>query len=207
MFIGPWEQGGPWNPRGVEGVVRFLNRAKALVLEAQAVPGDAPAGSVRELQRAVHQTLRKVTGDIERFSYNTVVSGLMELSKALQRHSQTPVSSTPEWRDALEKLVLMLAPVAPHVAEELWEALGNPYSVHQQPWPQWSEELAAEDAVEIVVQINGKVRDRISVPVDADEEAVVAAALASEKVQSGVEGKQVRKRIYVPGKLLNLVVG
>jgi leucyl-tRNA synthetase len=101
----------------------------------------------------------------------------------------------------------MLAPVAPHVAEELWEALGNPYSVHQQPWPQWSEELAAEDAVEIVVQINGKVRDRISVPVDADEEAVVAAALASEKVQSGVEGKQVRKRIYVPGKLLNLVVG
>jgi leucyl-tRNA synthetase len=207
MFIGPWEQGGPWNPRGVEGVVRFLHRVKNLVQDRPAVSGEAAPAQLRELQRAVHQAIRKVTQDLERFSFNTIVSALMELSNTLQRLRQTPVSGTPEWRDALEKLVLLLAPIAPHQAEELWETLGKPYSVHQQPWPEWSEELAAEDALEIVVQVNGKVRDRLQVPVTADEAAVREAALTSGKIRSALDGKQVRKCIYVPGKLLNFVVG
>jgi leucyl-tRNA synthetase len=207
MFIGPWEQGGPWNPRGVEGVVRFLNRVKSLVNEPVEPKGEPTAAGIRDLQRAVHQALRKVSGDLERFSFNTVVSTLMELSNAMQRLRQTAVAGTPEWRDAQEKLVLMLAPIAPHQAEELWEALGNPYSVHQQSWPQWSEELAAEDSMEIVVQVNGKLRDRITVPAGAVEEAVRQAVLASERVQEVLEGKQIRKFIYVPGKLVNLVIG
>ncbi len=207
MFIGPWEQGGPWNPRAVDGIVRFRNRVWSLVTEAPEAGGAADPAQVRELQRAVHQTLRKVTGDIERFSFNTMVAALMELTNTLQRLRATPVASTPEWRDALEKLTLMLAPAAPHLAEELWERLGNPYSVHQQPWPAWSDELAAEDAVEIVVQVNGKVRDRLTVPVTADEASVREAALASERVREVMDGKQVRKLIYVPGRLVNLVVG
>ncbi|MGV3723250.1 MAG: leucine--tRNA ligase [Actinomycetota bacterium] len=206
MFIGPWEQGGPWNPRGVEGVVRFLHRVKSLVTETNPVAGEASPPQVRELQRAVHQALRKVTGDMERFSFNTIVSALMGLSNTLQSLRHTPVSATPEWRDAQEKLVLMLAPIAPHQAEELWESLGGGYSVHQQPWPEWSEELAAEDALEIVVQVNGKLRDRITVAVDADEAAVRAAAEAAEKVRVALDGKQLRKFIYVPGKLVNFVV-
>jgi len=208
MFIGPWEQGGPWNPRGVEGVSRFLTRVWSLVTEPVA-PASAPADAaqVRELQRAVHQALRKVTLDLERFSFNTMVSALMELSNALQKLRTTPVAGTPEWNDALEKLVLMLAPAAPHTAEELWERLGNGYSVHQQTWPQWSEELAAEDVLEVAVQVNGKVRERLSVPAGADEATVRELALATEKVVAAMEGKQLRKFIYVPGRLVNLVVG
>jgi len=207
MFIGPWEQGGPWNPRGVEGVVRFLHRVKSLIIDHVPVTGEVSPRQVRELQRAVHQALRKVSGDMERFSFNTIVSALMGLSNTLQSLRSTPISGTPEWRDAQEKLVLMLAPIAPHQAEELWESLGGAYSVHQQRWPEWSEELAAEDALEIVVQVNGKLRDRVTVPVDADEAAVRAAAQASEKVHAALEGMQLRKCIYVPGKLINFVVG
>jgi len=207
MFIGPWEQGGPWNPRGVDGVVRFLNRVWSLVTEPGGGTGAAEPAQVRELQRAVHQTLRRVTTDIERFSFNTVVAALMELSNTLQKLRQTPVAQTQEWGEALELFVLMLAPIAPHLAEELWERLGKPYSIHQQAWPAWSEALAANESVEVVVQVNGKLRDRLQVAVDATEETVREAALALEKVQSELTGKQIRKFIYVPGRLVNLVVG
>jgi leucyl-tRNA synthetase len=207
MFIGPWEQGGPWNPRAVDGTARFLNRVRNLVTEPARADGTPEASQRRELQRAVHQTLRKVTGDLERFSYNTMVAALMEFTNTLQRLRQTAVAGTAEWSDALEKLVLMLAPSAPHLAEELWEQIGKPYSVHQQPWPDWNEELAAEDTVEIVIQVNGKVRDRLSVPAGADEGVVRQAALESEKVKAELDGKQVRKVIYVAGRLVNLVIG
>jgi leucyl-tRNA synthetase len=215
MFIGPWEQGGPWEPRSVEGIVRFLNRVWSLVTEPAPAAGEASAAQLRDLQRAVHQTVRKVTGDIERYSFNTMTAALMELTNTLQKLRSTPVANAPEWREALEKLVLLLAPSAPHLAEELWERLGNAhtgvrmdaYSVHRQPWPAWSEELAAEETIEIVVQVNGKLRDRLTVPADADEAAVREAALGSEKVREALDGKQLRKFIYVPGRLVNLVVG
>jgi len=206
MFIGPWEQGGPWNPRGVEGVVRFLNRVWSIVTEPAAATGTPGAEPLRELNRAVHQTLRKVTGDYERFSYNTAVAALMELSNTLQRLRQTPAAGTPAWDEALEKLVLMMAPIAPHIAEEMWERLGRPYSVHQQPWPAWSEELAAVDTQEIPVQVNGKLVDKVTVAAGAAQEPVLAAALASEKVQRAIAGREIRKVIHVPGRLINLVV-
>ena len=210
MFIGPWEHGGGWDPRAVEGIPRFLNRIWVLVTETwDAAPGRGAAAEehVRELQRAVHQTVRKVTGDIERFSYNTTVSALMELSNTLQKLRQSTAAGTPDWRDAIEKLVLMLAPSAPHVAEELWSRMGRPFSVHQQAWPTWSDELAAEDTIEVVVQINGKVRDRVTVAADADEETVRSVVAASERVRDALDGKQIRKFVYVPGRLVNLVVG
>ena len=208
MFIGPWELGGPWNPRGVEGVVRFLNRAKSLVSEGGSQGGgEAKPEQVRELQRALHQTLRKVTDDLQRFSFNTMVAALMEYTNTLQRLRGTGVAGTPEWLEVLETLALMLAPSAPHTAEEMWEQLGKPYSIHQQPWPKWNEELAREDSIEIPVQINGKLRDRIQVVPDADEATVREAALASEKVAAELQGKTIRKFIYVPGRLVNIVAG
>ncbi len=211
MFIGPWEQGGAWNPRGVEGIVRFLNRAWWLVTEPSEpganTTGEADPARVRDLQRAVHQTLRKVTGDFERFSYNTAIAALMELSNAMQRAKQTPVVNTPAWQEAVEIFVLMLAPLAPHLAEEMWHRLGQPYSVHQQSWPQWSEELAAEESIEIVVQVNGKLLDRVRVPAYATEAVVREAVMETEKVKKALEGRQLRKFIYVPGRLVNLVIG
>ncbi|MBM3457706.1 MAG: class I tRNA ligase family protein, partial [Armatimonadetes bacterium] len=204
MFIGPWEQGGPWNPRGVEGIVRFLNRVWSMVSEPSGSGTDPEA--IRELQRAVHQAIRKVTRDIERFSFNTVVSALMELTNALQR-LRAGAGGSAEWRESLRNMALLLAPTAPHFAEELWERLGGEYSVHQQPWPAWSEALAAEESIEIVIQVNGKVRDRISVPADATEEDVRAAVLASDRVAEALAGKTLRKFVSVPGRLANLVIG
>ena len=146
MFIGPWEQGGPWNPRSVDGIHRFLNRVWSLVTDDYPASTAAPdPAQVRELQRAIHQTLRKVTGDLERFSYNTMVAALMELTNTLQKSRASQIAGTNEWRSSLEMLVLMLAPSAPHLAEEMWERLGKPYSVHHQRWPQWDEALAAAD--------------------------------------------------------------
>jgi leucyl-tRNA synthetase len=205
MFIGPWEQGGPWNPRGVEGVVRFLNRAWALGTEPVQSTGEPTPAQVRDLQRATHQTLRKVTGDLERFSFNTAVSALMQFSNTLQSARSTPVAGSAAWNEAIELLVLMLAPLAPHVAEEMWERMGRPYSVHLQTWPRWSEELAAEDTIEVPVQVNGKLRDRITVPAGATEEEVKAAALQSLKVNEALTGLTIKKIIYVPGRLLNIV--
>jgi leucyl-tRNA synthetase len=207
MFIGPWEQGGPWNPRGVEGVWRFLNRVWTIVTEPAEVAGTPTEAQVRDLNRAVHQALRKVTGDLERFSFNTMVSALMQLSNTLQTMRQTPVVNAPEWLESLKLLALMLAPAAPHFAEELWERLGQPYSIHQHAWPKWSEQLAAEESIEMAVQANGKLLDRVTVPVGADEETVKATVLALEKVQAALNGKQLRKFISVPGRLVNLVIG
>jgi leucyl-tRNA synthetase len=214
MFIGPWEQGGPWSPRGVDGVVRFLNRCWSLASEAPGAGADARVGSesgthaaaVRELQRATHQTLRKVTHDLERFSFNTMVAALMEFTNTLQRLRSTSVAATPAWREALETLALMLAPGAPHLAEEMWEALGRPFSIHRARWPAWSEELAAEETVEIVVQVNGRLRERLRVPVGADEAEVRRHVAASQKLAAELAGKAERKFIYVPGRLVNIVV-
>ncbi len=206
MFIGPWEQGGPWNPRGVEGIVRFLHRASAVVLDPVEGSAAGDPAAVRDLQRAVHQAVRKATRDMERFSFNTVVSTLMELVNALQRYKPA-LSGAPEWGDAIERFTLLCAPIAPHFAEELWERLGKPYSVHQQAWPTWDEALAAEESIEIVVQVNGKLRDRIRVPPDADEAAIRAAVLENDRIRAALEGRQLRKFVYVPGRLANLVLG
>lgn len=204
MFIGPWEQGGPWNPRGVEGVVRFLNRVWNLVVEEH--PSDrqkADPADERELRRIIHQTIRKVTEDYRRYSFNTVISSLMELSNALHRKSSPGAA----FDEGLTALILMLAPLAPHLTEECWLRLGRPFSVHQQPWPREDREAAAEELIELAVQINGKVRERILAPPGASEDAVREQAMAIERVAAELQGRQIRRVIYVPGRLLNIVAG
>ncbi len=210
MFGWRWDQGGPWDPHGIEGVYKWLNRVWNLVVEqAEDRPDNQPIAEPSEsaeLRRWTHKTIKRVTDDMEAFTFNTIISALMEFTNALYRFRQTSVYGTPAWDEAIETLLLLLAPCCPHIAEELWTLTGHPYSIHQQSWPRFNPELAAEEIITLVVQVNGKVRARINVPADITEEAARQAALADESVQRHLEGKEPRQIFYVPGRLVNIVV-
>ncbi len=207
MFFARWDMGGPWNSQGIEGTVRWIRRIWTLFTDASDSPQPASAEISRTLRRKVHQTLRRVTRDFETLEFNTIVSSLMELLNEMYKAREAGAVGSPAWTEAQDIYLRMLAPVCPHMAEELWcEHLGKPYSIHQQPWPQVNEEAAQEDSIEIPVQVNGKVRDRITVPADADEETIKAAALASEVIQKHLAGKPPRKIILAQKRLVSVVV-
>jgi leucyl-tRNA synthetase len=206
MFFARWDMGAPWNSSGIDGTVRWLRRVWVVVTEPSTRPLGSPE-TLKVLRRKVHQTLKHVTRDFEQFEFNTIVSGLMELLNEMYKAREAGAVGTPEWDEAIDIYLRMLAPVAPHIAEELWTTvLGMPYSVHTQPWPKVDEEAAKEDEITIPIQVNGKVRDRIVVPADAGEEQIKSAALASEVVQKFLEGKPPKKVIYVKGKMVSVVV-
>jgi len=165
-----------------------------------------PAEILRNLRRKLHQTLRQVTHDFETFEFNTIISALMELQNEMTKASEEGAVGSEEWDEAIDIYLRMLAPVAPHLAEELWASIGKPYSIHQQLWPAVDEAAAAEDEIILVVQVNGKVRDRISVPVDIDEGKAKEIALNSDIVAKYLQDREPRKVILVPGKLVNIVV-
>jgi leucyl-tRNA synthetase len=210
MFGWRWEQGGPWNGHGIEGVYRWLHRVWNLVLESSGGEGQSkgnPADTqIANLRRWTHKTIRRVTDDMENFAFNTIVAGLMEFTNTLQKAKGTSVYGTEAWEEAIETLLLLLAPCCPHVAEELWARTGRAYSIHQQSWPEYNPDLAAEEVITLVVQINGKLRARLELPADITEEAARETALADAKVQRHLGGKEIRKVIYVPGRLVNIVV-
>lgn len=207
MFIAPWDQGGPWSSRGIAGVERFVRRVWSIVTETADTPVDRPDGeAAHKLRKITHRTIKAVTEDISTFQFNTMVARLMEFVNELSALRDTEVVRTEAWREAIRTLVLLLAPSAPHLTEELWERLGGPYSVHQQSWPQYDPELAAAETFELVVQVNGKVRDRLEVPVDITEERAIELAMASSRVREHLQGRTVRRTIYVPGRLVNIVV-
>ncbi len=210
MFGFRWDQGGPWDSKGILGVQRFLERVWDLVTSPPAETGgrEPAEAQLRHLRRRQHQAIRRVTQDLEDFTFNTMVAGLMEYTNALlAARSEAPaLAQHPAWAEAIQTLILLMAPGFPHMAEELWERVGQPYSVHQQSWPTWDEALAKEDVVEIAVQVNGKVRDKIEVPTEIEAEAAKAQALASEGAQRYVGDKTPVKVIYVPGRLVNIVV-
>ncbi|CAN5858668.1 leucine--tRNA ligase [soil metagenome] len=201
MFIGPWNEGGPWNGQGIEGVSRWLRRAMSLVADGEATGAEADPG---ELDRRTNQTIKKVTEDLEVFRFNTAVAALMEQTNYLMGIKGRVEGQS--WGEALRKFVLVLAPFVPHHAEEMWAAIDEPYSVHQQAWPEWDESRIQAAEITLVVQVNGKLRDRIEAPADISEEAAKELALSSEKVRPHVDGKEIRKAVYVPGRLVNLVV-
>jgi leucyl-tRNA synthetase len=202
MFIGPWDQGGPWDGRGIEGVSRFLRRALALSGDGDRSGAEADPS---QLARRTNRTVKKVTEDLEAFRFNTAIAALMEHTNYLLAIKGEVGEE--EYNDALRAFALLLAPFAPHHAEEMWGALGEPYSVHEQSWPSWDETLIRTQEITLVVQVNGKLRDRIEVPADITEEAARELALSSERVRPHVEGREIRKSVYVPGRLVNLVVG
>ena len=202
MFIGPWYQGGPWDGRNIEGVARFLRRAHSLAVEGEATGAEADP---EELDRRTARLVKRVTEDLSAFRFNTALAALMEHTNYLLAVKGEVGEGT--WRNALSTFVLVLAPLAPHHAEEMWALMGVPYSVHEQEWPGWDEELIMEQEITLVVQVNGKLRDRIGAPADVSEDAAKELALASAKVRPHVEGLTIRKSVYVPGRLVNFVVG
>ncbi|HEY7489997.1 MAG TPA: leucine--tRNA ligase [Candidatus Tectomicrobia bacterium] len=206
MFGFRWDQGGPWSSTGILGLQRFLERVWELVTVLPIALGTPTEVQVRALQRKQHQTIRKVTQDMERFAFNTMVAALMEYSNVLGQSKVTPVVTHAVWQEAIRTLVLLLAPAFPHLAEELWQTIGGAYSVHQQAWPTWDHELAAEELLTIVVQVNGKLREKFQASADISEADAKVQALACEGVQRHLHGKQPLKVVYVPGRLVNIVV-
>jgi leucyl-tRNA synthetase len=207
MFFARWEMGAPWDSQGIEGSARWIRRTWTLFTEpASRVTESGAAFDGRDLRRRVHQTLRRVTRNFEQFEFNTIVSSLMELLNEMYKAREAGAAGSAEWSEAQEIYLKMMAPVTPHIAEELWTRLGKPYSVHQQKWPAVDESAAKEDVIELPVQVNGKVRDRVTVAAEASEEEVKSAALASEHVQKFLEGREPKKVIVVKGKLVSLVV-
>ncbi len=206
MFFARWEMGAPWDSQGIEGSARWIRRVWTLFTDPTQPKTDSTFDG-RQLRRRVHQTLRKVTHDFESFEFNTIISSLMELMNEMYKAREAGAAGSPEWTEAQEIYLKMMAPVTPHIAEELWtNHMGKKYSIHQQLWPQFDEAAAKEDSIELPVQINGKVRDRITVPAEAGEEEIKAAALASETVQKYLEGKAPKKVIVANKRLVSIVV-
>jgi leucyl-tRNA synthetase len=205
MFAFDWEKGGPWDSHGIAGSRRFIDDVWKLATteyEPATVSDDASAA----LLRVAHQTIEKVDRDMMAFKWNTAVAALMTLRNTMLDERTSREVSTEAWDAALSTLLLLLAPIAPHVTEELWHRVGNAESIHLQSWPEVDPELAADETVTLVVQVNGKVRDRIEVSPDIDEEAATALALAAERVQPYLEQGEVRKVIARPPGLVNLVI-
>ncbi len=206
MFGWRWEMGGPWDSKGIEGIVRWTNRLWATVMEAPRERGEATPEAERSLRRDQHKAIKRVTTDLESFNFNTVISGLMEYTNALGK-AKPQCWGTPAWDEAMRTLTLLIAPAMPHLSEELWAHLNQPYSVHQQPWPTWDEAMLVEDSVEIPVQINGKIRGKVVVAANADEATIKAAALNEPNVVRYTEGKEVLKVIVANGgRLVSIVI-
>ncbi|MBA4493079.1 leucine--tRNA ligase [Paenactinomyces guangxiensis] len=210
LFAAPPDRDLDWSDTGVEGSYRFLNRVWRLIGQHESLfgrnltPAPEPDRDARELHRVLHQTIKKVTHEIgERSHFNTAISAIMELVNALYSYPEHADRGT--LREALEKLVILLAPFVPHITEELWQIMGGEGSVHAQDWPSFDPEALVLNEVEIAVQINGKVREKLVVSTSASREEVEKQALAQERIQDLVDGKTVRKVIVVPGKLVNIV--
>jgi leucyl-tRNA synthetase len=204
MFMGPLEAVKPWSMKGVEGVYRFLGRAWRMIVdnEAEEVHLDDRVKEVDptpEQAKVVARTVAAVTDDLEAMRFNTAISRLMEFTNAFTGQDVRP-------RTAMETFTLLLAPMAPHIAEELWQVLGHDESLAYAPWPSYDPALLKDEEIEIPVQVNGKLRGRVSVPADADRDAIEAAARADEKIAALLKGKAIRKVVVVPGKLVNFVV-
>ncbi|HEY8477677.1 MAG TPA: leucine--tRNA ligase [Chloroflexota bacterium] len=204
MFIGPWDSGGPWNPEGINGVHKFLNRVWALALDAEGVGANPSPSADQELQRIMHKTIARVTDDMEKFRFNTMLAALMSFSNEMVR--LRGAVSRPVWDEAVEKLLLLLAPSAPHLTEELWHRLGHDQSIHLQPWPTFRPELLEEEKVTLVIQVNGKVRDKVEIPVDLPEEQVRTLVMERPRIQQLLDGRTLANFVYVPNRLVNLVI-
>jgi len=209
MFFAEWEQGAPWNSRGIEGTVRWLNRVWNIVTEKQnpksQIPNSNGDADSRALRRATHQTIKRVTTNFENFKFNTIISALMEMTNNLHKYRETVYGSA-AWDEAISVMLRLMAPVTPHIAEELWAKRKQKYSIHTQPWPEFDADAAAEEEITLVLQVNGKVRDRIMMPAGIGKEEAEKVALNSDVVKKYLDGKTPKKVVYVEGKLVNVVV-
>ncbi len=199
MFMGPLDASKPWNTRDVPGVHRFLQRVWRMVAGSEDHPSLVTETEDPDLERSLHKLIRKVGEDYRAMKLNTAIAAMMEFVNAAYKTGGVSMSQA-------RRFVLLLAPLAPHICEELWQMLGGDGSLAHEPWPQYDESMIVEDTVELPVQVNGKLRSRISAPADADQNTVAVLALEDEKVRAAIGDKTVVKQIVVPGRLVNLVV-
>ena len=205
MFFARWDMGAPWNSSGIEGTSRWIRRVWSLMLDQQN-PGKPDHSVLRNLKRKVHSTLKQITQDFDKFEFNTIVSALMELLNEMYKAKDTGAAGSEEWNEAKDIYLRMMAPVAPHITEEIWARLGRTYSIHQQAWPKVDQEALKVEEITLVLQVNGKVRDRIIVPIDINQEDAQKIAFESEAVQKHLGGQTPKKVILIPGRLINIVV-
>jgi leucyl-tRNA synthetase len=208
MFIGPFDAGGSFKPDNLEGVWRFLNRFWNLVTESWG-EGKARIAETREsraLERLRNKTIKRVTEDLQNFRFNTALAALMECNNALIKQQNEPVVHTVAYRKALETMMQLLATLAPHITEELWHLTGHTHSIHSSEWPSYDEALTQDETFTLVIQINGKVRERIEVSTDISAEEVRELVLDNARVKSFIGNGSIEKVIYVPGRLANVVV-
>jgi leucyl-tRNA synthetase len=223
MAMGPWDQGGLWSPTGIGGLHRFLARVWTLSLDPKgSEPGDPEGGNLpaaetehdarTAIRRAAHKTLKVVSGEYEAFKFNTLVAHLIELTNTLMRYRGTSVAGMDEWDEAVRLLLLMLAPAAPHITEELWSrrlaAAGAEWSsIHLEAWPEPDDTIATDETREVPVQVNGKLRDRVTVPAGISEIELEQVVLARDKVRAALAGKAPDRVIHAGGgRLVNVVV-
>jgi len=206
LFIGPPEKDAEWSDRGVEGAYRFLGRVWRLVEQVTTSPRhQVTSGDSVKLRRKTHQTIKKVTEDIERgFHFNTAISAVMELVNEVYLEIANQKESS-DIKEAVETTVILLAPFVPHIAEELWQKLGKKNSIFKIKWPGFEQSLMVEEEVSLIIQVNSRVRSKISVPIDSTEDFLREKVLADEKVKKHLEGKPVKKFIVVPNRLVNIV--
>lgn len=206
LFIGPWNQAANWSVEGIGGAFRFLQRVWTLTQEFQS----AKKGSIKSpehLKRQIHHTIHRVSKDLEELGFNTSIAALMELVNELYKlKAEQPISNDPLWREAITTLLLLLAPIAPHIAEELWQQIGEAGSIHASQWPNYDQKYLLSDTMTIVVQVNGKVRATVLITTEASKEEVIIAAGQDSKVMDYLKNKKIRNTIYVPNKLVNFVV-
>ncbi|HDP97934.1 MAG TPA: leucine--tRNA ligase [bacterium] len=210
MFMGNYVEGGDWSDEGITGIHRFLNRVWRLteLLKDNKATGSEQNQS-KELERIQHYTIKMVTVDLERFHFNTAISRIMELVNAIYLYIQDlkPDQQNKQTLDnVIETMILLLAPFAPHFAEEMWEKLGKPYSIFNFPWPEYDEEKTIKQLIPFVIQVNGKVRSTIEIEPDSEDEHALKRALDDEKIQKYVNGKKIIKKIVVKNRLVNIVV-
>jgi leucyl-tRNA synthetase len=212
LFMGPPELSKDWSDAGVEGAHRFLGRVWRMVYERYiplieaGVSPQGPESRHRAMRSLTQRTIMNVTRDIEQFAFNTALSFIMELVNGLYQYTSEPGPDTDAVGEAAAATLQLLAPFAPFITEELWEVIGGEGSVHEREWLSFDEELARPDEITLVIQVNGKLRDRMTVPAEISEEDMKTRALAAENTRRHVEGKEIRKIIIVPGKLVNIVI-
>jgi leucyl-tRNA synthetase len=207
MFIGPFEAGGSFRADNLEGVWRFLNRFWSLVNDTW--PGRVENKETEEsqaIERLRHKTIKRVTDDLSNFHFNTALAALMECNNALIKQQHEPVARSAAYRNVLETMMQLLAPMAPHITDELWHLTGHTNSIHTSDWPTYEESMTQDDTFTLVVQVNGKVRERLTASTDISESDVRRLALSSPKVLSFIGEATVQKIIYIPGRLVNIVV-
>lgn len=207
LFLGTFELEVAWSDEGIRGMHRFVNRVYDLISQHPGGGGKAEGREADDLCRILHRTIKAVTNDIENFSFNTAIARLMELTNAMiDAARKTSLATTELWKEAAQTLLVLLAPITPYLAEELWHQVGGKGSVHKCDWPEWDEKILVESVIVLPVQVNGKLRDQIEIAADTDEATARQMAEASEKVQRHLENKQIIKVIYVPKRMISFVV-